>query len=172
MGVMMKKTSKLLTLLVGTIFLLGTTFASKVGYVNVDEILTTLPKIQKASADIRKEFSKREAEILKLSSDLEARVNKFKKDKDTMLQDDANKEIKSLLELENVLKRQSEQLKDDIRSRNEEVLREVQNDINDAINKIAELEAFDIVLYQNIAYVSATSNITNLVIEHLLKIEE
>ena len=146
--------------------------ATKIAYVNIEALLATLPQIQKASVEIKLEFSTREKEVIKLSKTLQTRVDIFKKNKDTMIESKVKKEINSLIQLESELKSKSEQLKTDIRAKNEAVLQVVQKRINDAINLIAKRDNFDLILYQKIAYVSDRSNITALISDQLKEGEQ
>lgn len=156
---------KILTTLAlsSSIFLGSYANATKIGYVNVDALLSTLPQIQQASIDIKAQFEPRELALIESSKSFQKRVEKFKKNKDTMLESKAKKEIEILVNLEQELQSKSTQLKKDIRSKNESVLKVVQIQINEAINLFAKKEKYDIILYQKIAYVSDDIDITKAI---------
>lgn len=144
-------------------------FASKIGYVNVNAVLSNSSELKAESDKIRQIFKPREAKIIALSDKLQTRVKSFKKNKDTMLESEAKKEIASLVKLESELQSKTNKLKEDISKKNELVLESMQSKINNAINKIAKAQNFDIVLYQEIAYVNDASNISEQVSKLLEK---
>ncbi len=159
----MKKTIYILTIL----FSIASVYAwgSKVGYVNVDKVLRSLPSVEKARKQLREEFASKEEEIVKHSKDFEKRLKEFQKNKATMLKSDADKEFQALLQLEQQLKQKTEAFNTELTARNEVVLQKLQTQINDTVKKIAAKEEFDLILHDRIAYVNDNSDITNKVIK-------
>ncbi len=147
-------------------------YASKVGYVNVESLLITLPQVKQASIDIKKEFSPRENELIKLSNELKEKIKNFNINKVTMAEDKAKEEVEKLVKLENSLKNTATKLQTDIENKNIKILAVIQDLINDAINEIAIEGNYDVILYQKIAFVSDKTNITELVSKKLNKIEK
>ena len=146
--------------------------ASNIRYVNIDVILSFLPEIQLASKETKVGLKNMEEEIFVLAKDFKKRVTAFNDGKDMMLQDDANKELKVLLEMENNIKKVTAKLENEIQIKNEATLIKVQMKINEIIKVIAKSNNYDMVLYKDIAYVDEKSDITNLVISSLKKVEK
>ncbi len=147
-------------------------YASKIGYVNVEHLLVTLPQVKQASIDIKKEFKPRESKLIKLSTELKDKIKDFNINKVTMAENKVKEEVDKLVKLESNLKTMAEKLQKDIESKNIKTLGVIQDLINNAINDIATANDYDIILYQKIAFVSNKVDITELVSKKLNKIEK
>ena len=94
-------------------------------------------------------------------------VKEFKQDKDTLSKLEIKSEIKKITDLEQQLKGQASSLKKQLALRNTQELSKIQDLINQTIKAIAIEKKFDLILYQEVAYVSKELNITPLIAEQL-----
>lgn len=147
-------------------------YATNVGYVNVESILIELPQVKKSAANIKKFFAPRENIIIKLSKELQQSADEFNINKATMSEDEAKAEIEIIRKAESELKQIAAKLREDIEEKNKDILAEVQILINNAIRFVAKKHNYDIILYQKIAFATDKANITDLVSKRLETIEK
>ena len=139
----------------------------KIGYINVDHLVTSSAQFIQANQIVVKEFQPQQDELITLANKINSLVKEFKQDKDTLSQLEIKSEIKKITNLEQQLKRQASSLKKQLALRNTQELSKIQDLINQTIKAIAIEKKFDLILYQEVAYVSKELNITPLIAEQL-----
>ncbi len=139
----------------------------KIGYINIDHVVTSSPQFSQANDRIITRFKPKERNLLLLSNNIQVLVNKFNKNKDDFSQSEIKKEINKITNLEQKLKQQALTLKKQLALENKQSLGKIQSLINIVIRKIAEEQNFDLILYQKVAYASKKINITTLVSQKL-----
>ena len=139
----------------------------KIGYINVDHLVTSSAQFIQANQIVIKEFQPQQDELITLANKINSLVKEFKQDKDTLSQLEIKSEIKKITNLEQQLKRQASSLKKQLALRNTQELSKIQDLINQTIKAIAIEKKFDLILYQEVAYVSKELNITPLIAEQL-----
>ena len=135
----------------------------KIGYINIDHIVTSSPQFLQENDRVISKFKSRENNLLLLSSTIQSLVNKLNKNKDSFSQKKIKTEINKITNLERKLKQQALTLKEQLTFENKRALGKIQDLINKVIRKIAEEQNFDLILYQKVAYASKKINITALV---------
>ena len=161
----MRKLYSILLLL----FFNATLFAQplKIGYINIDHVVTSSPQFLQENDRIITKFKPKERGLLLLSSSIQALVNELNKNKDTLSQSKIKTGINKITNLERKLKQQALTLKEQLELENKQSLGKIQNLINMIIRKIAKEQNFDLILYQKVAYASKKINITTLVSQKL-----
>ena len=139
----------------------------KIGYINIDHVVTSSPQFSQANDRVISKFKPKERNLLLLSNNIQVLVNKFNKNKDDFSQSEIKTEINKITNLEQKLKQQALTLKKQLALENKQSLGKIQNLINMVIRKIAEQQNFDLILYQKVAYASKKINITTLVSQKL-----
>jgi outer membrane protein len=139
----------------------------KIGYINIDHIVTSSPQYSQANDRVINKFKPKERHLLLLSNNIQVLVNKFNKNKDGFSQTEIKTEINKITNLERKLKQQALALKKQLALENKKALGKIQNLINKVISKIAKEQGFDLILYQKVAYASKKINITALVSQKL-----
>jgi len=139
----------------------------KIGYINIDHVVTSSPQYSQANDRVIRKFKPKEGRLLLLSNNIQVLVNKFNKNKDGFSQAEIKTEINKITNLEQKLKQQAITLKKQLALENKQSLGKIQNLINMIIRKIAEEQNFDLILYQKVAYASKKINITTLVSQKL-----
>ena len=139
----------------------------KIGYINVDHLVTSSAQFIQANQIVVKEFQPQQDELITLANKINSLVKEFKQDKDTLSQLEIKSEIKKITNLEQQLKRQASSLKRQLALRNTQELSKIQDLINQTIKATAIEKKFDLILYQEVAYVSKELNITPLIAEQL-----
>jgi outer membrane protein len=139
----------------------------KIGYINIDYVVTSSPQFSQANEKVIRKFKPQENNLLLLNNNIRALASKFNKNKDSFSQSEIKTKIKKIASLEKKLKQQALALKKQLVLENKQALGKIQNLINKVIRKIAEEQNFDLILYQKVAYASKKINITELVSQKL-----
>ena len=139
----------------------------KIGYINIDYVVTSSPQFSQANEKVIRKFKPQENNLLLLNNNIRELASKFNKNKDSFSQSEIKIKIKKIASLEKKLKQQALVLKKQLVLENKQALGKIQNLINKVIRKIAEEQNFDLILYQKVAYASKKINITELVSQKL-----
>lgn len=154
-----------------TIFLImtiNTTYAEiKIGFVRINEILKQAPQTAISNKKLEKEFKSKTDKLKKSIVTLQTKAKSLEKNGLTM--DDATRESKKReLQLAQIdIQRSERELKEDINLRRREELNTLQGKVNLAIDKFAQKEKYDLILYQGVAYTSDAVDITEEVVKVL-----
>ena len=139
----------------------------KIGYIDTQKIVSNLPQYQQSIDEISKEFEPKKQELLDLFKHIELlrvkinTINKSEKKENLQL------EISKLASLEESFKKETEFWQETMNNNKIELLQKIELLINITINDIAISENYDLILYENAAFVSDEINITNKVIERI-----
>ena len=139
----------------------------KIGYIDTQKIVSNLPQYQQSVDEISKEFEPKKQELLDLFKHIELlrvkinTINKSEKKENLQL------EISKLASLEESFKKETEFWQETMNNNKIELLQKIELLINNTINDIAVSENYDLILYENAAFVSDEINITNKVIERI-----
>jgi outer membrane protein len=139
----------------------------KIGYIDTQKIVSNLPQYQQSVDEISKEFEPKKQELLDLFKHIELlrvkinTINKSEKKENLQL------EISKLASLEESFKKETEFWQETMNNNKIELLQKIELLINITINDIAISENYDLILYENAAFVSDEINITNKVIERI-----
>ena len=141
----------------------------KIGFVQVDKILQEAPQTIESNKKLEKEFS---ARTEKLKTDVKALKEKeaaFAKDALTMKDSERDTKDKALAQLRVDAQRKERELREDINIRRNEELGGLQEQINKAVTSVAKAEAYDLVVYNGVAYASEKIDITDKILKSLGK---
>jgi len=141
----------------------------KIGFVQVDKILQEAPQTIESNKKLEKEFS---ARTEKLKADVKALKEKeaaFAKDALTMKDSERDTRDKALAQLRVDAQRKERELREDINIRRNEELGGLQEQINKAVTSVAKAEAYDLVVYNGVAYASEKIDITDKILKSLGK---
>ena len=139
----------------------------KIGYINIDHLVSSSPQFIQANQVVIKAFQPQERQLLALSKQVQLSADTFNKNSKTLTQSERKTEIKKIANLERQLKQQARALKKQLNLKNEQELSKIQDLINRVIKQVAEDQNFDLILYQEVAYVSKKINITPIISQKL-----
>lgn len=142
---------------------------TKVGAVNVAKLMEDAPQAQAASNDIKQKFGSREKELLAERDSLKGLELQYAKDREIMAQADREKTESDLRDRLREYKRKSDSFTEEFNKARTEALSGLQNKIFKAIKEVAEKENYDVVLSENVLYVSDAVNLTDKVLARLKK---
>ncbi|MGC6434301.1 MAG: OmpH family outer membrane protein [Crocinitomicaceae bacterium] len=139
----------------------------KIGIVDVNKILKDAPQTIAANKKLDKEFSARTEKLKTKIKALEADGKKFQKESLTMSDDQREKAERGIQQRRIEIQRDERELREDMDLRRREEIGDLQEKINITIDKMAEDQNFDLILYNGIAFASSKVDITNDVIKAL-----
>lgn len=174
-GNIMKMNGKMMAFLVAA-FLLGSSlpgFAQssdlKIGYVNLQELVSKAPQSAAAIEKAQKEFATRQEELKGMATEVQALREKLVKERITM-SDDARKKLEeNLLSKEREYKWNQSILDEDAKIRENQILTEIKQLVFKAIVEIAKQDKYDLVLTDGVIFKSARVDLTAKVLSELRK---
>ena len=153
-----------------TLFLLAflalsvTAESIKIGYIDTEKVVNSLTQYQQENDDIIQDFESKKQELLDLFNHIElVRANLNKIDK-SLNENDFQIELNKVLELESSFQQETEYWQEKINQKKIDLLQKIEIVINKAIKEFAINEGYDLILYENAAFVSKNINITNKII--------
>jgi outer membrane protein len=136
----------------------------KIGYIDTEKVVNSLSQYQQENDDIIQEFELKKQELLDLFNHIElVRANLNKTDK-SLNENDFQIELNKVLELESSFQKETEYWQEKINQKKIDLLQKIEIVINKAIKEFAINEGYDLILYENAAFVSKNINITNKII--------
>jgi len=141
----------------------------KIGYINTEQVVNNLPQYQQSVGDLSKEFEPKKQELLDLFKHIELLRAKI-----IIINNSDNKqnleiELSKLASLEESFKQETEFWQETMNTKKIELLQKIELLINTTINELAISENYDLIFYENAAFVSDEINITSKVIERIQK---
>ena len=142
----------------------------KIGYIDTKQVVNNLPQYKKSIEEISKEFEPKKQELLDLFRHLELLRLKVKAIDNSEKKENLQVELSKLVILEDSFKQETEFWQNTMNNKKIELLKKIEILINKTINDFAISENYDLILYENAAFISDKVNITNKVIERIQKI--
>ncbi len=139
----------------------------KIGYVDVDEVIKNSSLYNMANNQLFEEFEPRKEQLLILYEDIGRLKSKVKLPND--INDDFiyHNTIKKIQLLESSFTKESDQWQQDLNEKQIDLLKEIELKINIAINDFASSKNYDLILYENVAFVSNKVDITQQIINEI-----
>ena len=139
----------------------------KIGYIDTQKIINNLPQYQQSVDQISEEFEPKKQELLILFDYIEILRGKINAINKSENKENLQAEISKLAAVEETFKKETEFWQETMNNNKIELLQKIELLINITINDIAISENYDLILYENAAFVSDEINITNKVIERI-----
>jgi len=139
----------------------------KIGYIDVEEVINGLSKYQKENETLIQNFEPKKQELL----DLFEHINLLKENLNNLDQSDNSEafanEINKIRELEISFQNETELWQQQLNQKKYESLNKIEALINKAIEEFAIAENYDLILYQNAAFVDDEVNISRKIISKI-----
>ena len=142
----------------------------KIGYINTEKVVNNLPQYQQNVDKLSKEFEPKKQELLDLFNHIELLRVKITTINNSENKENLQIELSKLTSLEETFRQETEFWQEEMNNKKIELLQKIEQLINNTINKIAISENYDLILYENAAFVSDEVNITYKVIERIKKL--
>jgi len=139
----------------------------KIGYIDTKRVVNNLPQYQQSIDEISKEFEPKKQELLDLFKHIELLRMKVIAINNTEKKENLKKELTKLTSLEESFKQETEFWQERMNTKKIKLLQKIELLINNTINEIAISENYDLIFYENAAFVSDEINITSKVIERI-----
>jgi outer membrane protein len=145
-----------------------TVFAElKIGFVDLAKLSEKAPQIKSAQGKIDAEFSSREQELIGMQRRLTKQEQKLSKDGAVMSDAERSKLEREILSMRRDLKRSQDEFRDDLNIRKNEMLRQVNIEIGEIIEKFAKSERYDLIIAQGVMFASDQVDITDKILNRL-----
>ncbi len=141
----------------------------KIGVVNVQSILASIPQTEAATKKLEKEFGPRDRSIAKDNKALEKLAEKLKKDGAIMSESERTKIERDIQTRQRDLKRRAQEFQEDLNFRRNEEMQEIQKKIADVVRAYAKENKFDMVLVNGAVYFSERVDLTKTIVERMSK---
>jgi outer membrane protein len=137
----------------------------RIGYVDMKQVLDNAPQVLAGRATLDKEFRARNDAIEMdefRAGTLEARLQQADLSADNKLALE-----RELRELHRNVSRRKEDLRDELSFRRTEEVQRLEEEINVAVQEIAQRNGFDLIISSPVVYANPDLNITDLILEQL-----
>ena len=137
----------------------------RIGYVDMKAVLDSAPQVMAGRSKLDLEFRERNdsIEMDELRADaLEMRMQQGDLAEDRQLQME-----RDLRELRRNVTRRTEDLRDELSFRRTEEVQRLEEEINVAVQEIAQRNGFDLIISSPVIYANPDLDITNLILEQL-----
>ena len=137
----------------------------RIGYVDMKQVLDSAPQVLAGRARLDQEFRARndaiEMDEMRASA-LEARIQQGDLSSDGRLQTE-----RELRDLRRNITRRKEDLRDELSFRRTEEVQSLEEQINVAVQEIAERNGYDLIISSPVVYANPDLDITDLILEQL-----
>jgi len=141
----------------------------KIGYINTNQIVINLTQYKQSIDAISRDFEPKKQELLDLYSHIELIRSNLDSKQEFENSESVEIELSKLSRLEESFKQETEFWQKTMNNRKVDLLKEIELIINQAINDYAIREEYDLILYENVAFVSEKINITQEIIAEIEK---
>ena len=139
----------------------------KIGYINVEEVINNLSQYQQENDSLIQQFEPKKQQLLDLFKHIELLKKNLKNVDRSINNETYQKKLDNIRELEVGFQKETELWQQQLNQRKLESLQKIESIINKAIEEFAVTENYDLILYQNAAFVSDQINITNQIISQI-----
>ena len=143
----------------------------KVGFIDINKVVTSLTQYKQSIDSISREFEPKKQELLDLFNHIELVRSNIESIKESNSSKSLNEELTNLANLELSFKEETEFWQKTMNDKKLNLLNNIEMVVNQAINDYSTQEKYDLILYENVAFVSDKVNITEEIIEKIEKLD-
>ena len=142
----------------------------KIGYIDTEKVVNNLPQYIQSVEEISNEFEPKKQELLDLFKHIELLRVKINTINNSENKENLEIELSKLASLEESFRQETEFWQETMNNKKIELLQKIELLINTTINELAISDGYDLIFYENAAFVSDEVNITSKVIERIQKL--
>ena len=142
----------------------------KIGFIDTNHVITNLTKYKSSIDLISTDFEPKKQKLLDLYNHIELLRSKINLSKESNSNELIEAELSKLLKLEQSFKKETEFWQTSMNKRKIELLKEIELIVNQTINEYAIRENYDLILYDNVAFVSDKVDISKEIIAEIEKL--
>lgn len=139
----------------------------KIGFVDLAKLSENAPQITSAQGKIDAEFSSREKELVSLQRKIAKMEEELATNASVMSDSERSGKEREILSMRRDLKRSQDEFRDDLNIRKNEILKQVNIEIGNVIEKLAKDEKYDLIIAQGVMFASERVDITDLILKKL-----
>ena len=139
----------------------------KIGYIDVEKVINSLPQYQHDNDSLIQQFEPKKQQLLDLFKHIELLKKNLNNVDRSINNENYQKELDNIRELEASFQKETELWQQQLNQKKYESLLKIETMINLTIEEFAISENYDLILYQNAAFVSDQVNITNQIISKI-----
>ena len=139
----------------------------KIGYIDVEKVINNLSQYQQENNALIQQFEPKKQQLLDLFKHIELLKKNLNNVEANVSNETYQKELEKIRELEISFQTDTELWQQQLNQEKRESLQKIETMINLVIEKFATSENYDLILYQNAAFVSDQINITNQIISQI-----
>ncbi|TRY14385.1 OmpH family outer membrane protein [Shewanella hanedai] len=144
--------------------------AEKIAVVDMQAVFEQLPQREQVSKTLKTEFGDRVASVQKIQEELRGMLEKQQRDGALMSDTQKTELVRKMESMKSDLQLKGKALDEDMRRRQGEEQNKLLVKVQQAINKIAEKDNYDMVLQRGaVIYVKPTADISSKVVDALSK---
>ena len=139
----------------------------KIGYINVEEVINSLSQYQHDNDSLIQQFEPKKQQLLDLFKHIELLKENLNNLDRSLNNETYQEDLNKIKGLEVSFQLETELWQQQLNQKKIESLQKIETMINLAIEEFATSEKYDLILYQNAAFVSDQVNITNKIISKI-----
>jgi outer membrane protein len=139
----------------------------RIAVVNYSQLIQESPQAQSAVAALRAEFAPKQRSLQTQATALKAREDTLKKNQATMTQDQRDQAEVELREQYQDLSRKQSEIQDDVNTRRNEMMSELQHTLQKVVQAYARQQGYDLVLADGFIYANTALDITPAILSAL-----
>lgn len=139
----------------------------KIGFVDLAKLSENAPQIISAQGKIDAEFSSREKELVALQRKIAKMEEELATNASVMSESERTGKEREILGKRRDLKRSQDEFRDDLNIRKNEILKQVNIEIGNVIEKLAKDEKYDLIIAQGVMFASERVDITDQILKKL-----
>lgn len=142
---------------------------TKIGYVNVEKILSGAPQVEAVNTAMTERFGSKKDELQSLENEIKESQENFKRNELVMTEDKLNELKADIIGKMQSFKQKEALLAQEVSSMRNQELAVLQSSIRSIINEIAEKDKFDLVLSEGVVFAADKLDISDQVLEKMTK---
>jgi outer membrane protein len=140
---------------------------TKIGFVNMVELMEKSPQAESARKDLEQEFSNRDKKLTAVRDEVLSLEESLKNDGPIMNDKNRGELEKKILNRKREYNRQQDELREDFNIRRNEELGKLQKKVHEVIVIVSKAEAYDLVVTQPVLYASEKIDLTARVLQEM-----
>ena len=139
----------------------------RIAVVNYAQLIQDSPQAKAAVAALRAEFAPKQRSLQAEANELKVKEDNLKKNEATMTQDQRDAAELDLRERYQDLTRKQSEIQDDVNTRRNELMSELQRTLVQVVQNYAKQQKYDLVLADGVIYSDSTLDITPAILSAL-----
>lgn len=145
------------------LFSLNAAAELKIAYIEMAQVMQS-QQAQDIGKKLQTEFSSRATQLDQLKKTINDKRTALDKDSKKLSESDLRDKTKQISDLTIDFERKQRELNEDVNIRKNEEMGKFQQQLNKAVNTIAQADGYDLIVYNSVAFASKKINITDKVI--------